>query len=418
MTTHLTIKRRIFNDSYFPDLQDYSSRVAIFYGGAGSGKSHYIADKLLIKALQEKRKVLVLRKVGRTVATSIFQLLLERLDFFKIKSDCRINKTNFTIELPNGSLFLCSGLDDSEKIKSIVGITDIWMEEASEFTQEDFNQLDLRLRHPKASGQQIILSFNPISKASWLYKLFFEETSEAEALKFREKVKIHHSNYRDNRFLPQDYIDSLMTLKTTNPAYYGIYVEGEFGSLDKLVYQNWREEDFNKDEIEGVLLLGLDFGYVNDKTAFIASILNEEQKKVYIFKCWGSTGLLNNEIANKIKEDGFAKSLIIADSAEPKSIEEIRRLGVPRIQASTKGPGSILQGINKVQQYELIVHPSCEEVKVELLNYSWKKDRKSGEYINEPVDDWNHFLDALRYSFQCYSPNKRLSTIDKKLLGL
>lgn len=418
MTTQLTIKRRVFNDSYFPDLQDYSSRIAIFYGGAGSGKSHYIADKLIIKALQEKRKVLVLRKVGRTVTTSIFQLLLERLDFFKIKNDCRINKTNFTIELPNGSLFLCSGLDDSEKIKSIVGITDIWMEEASEFTQEDFNQLDLRLRHPKASGQQIILSFNPVSKASWLYKLFFEETSDAEALKFREKVKIHHSNYRDNRFLPQDYIDSLMTLKTTNPAYYGIYVEGEFGSLDKLVYTNWVEQEFNHEEITGTLLLGLDFGYVNDMTAFIASILDEQNKRIYIFKEWGNTGLLNNQISEGIKEMGFAKSLIIADSAEPKSIEEIRRLGVPRIQASVKGPGSILQGINKLQQYQLVVHPSCEKTKIELMNYSWKKDRKTGEYINEPIDDWNHMLDALRYSLQCYSPNKRLSTIDKKLLGL
>ena len=114
---------------------------------------------------------------------------------------------------------------------------------------------------------------------------------------------------------------------------------------------------------------------------------------------------------------GFGKSTIIADSAEPKSIEELRRAGIVRIKASVKGPDSIIHGIQRIQQYEMIVHPSCEQTITELENYAWKKDRSTGEYTNEPIDEFNHFMDALRYSLQCADVN-RLKTFDKRYLGL
>ena len=410
----IIVKKNIFNDIYLPHLTDYSKRYEIYYGGAGSGKSFFVAQKLVYKALSERRKILVLRKVGRTTKNSTFQLLLDTLDQFKIKNKCKINKTDFSIELPNNSLFICSGLDDPEKIKSIAGLTDAWLEEATEFSQDDFNQIDLRIRDPHARGQQLILSFNPVSKANWCYLQFFSDNLELK--EFRDKVEIVKSNYLNNPHLPQAYIDSLLSLKATNPAYYSIYALGNFGSLDKLVYSNWQSFDFDEKQLKGPLICGLDFGYTNDPTAFVAGIVEPKENRIYIFKEWGGTGFLNDDIAAQIKEMGFSKSIIKADSAEEKSIAEIKKMGIYRISGCTKGQGSILQGIQKLQQYELIIHPSCKEVINELQNYSWQKDKQTNEYINKPIDKYNHYLDALRYSLQCLEERVPLRTMDKNIL--
>ena len=410
----LIIHKNIFNDIYLPHLKDFTKRYEVYYGGAGSGKSYFVAQKLVIKALSDRRKVLVLRKVGRTVKNSVFQLILDTLDLFHIKDKCKINKTDFSIELPNGSIFLCSGLDDPEKIKSIAGLTDAWLEEATEFTQDDFNQIDLRIRDPLAKDQQLILSFNPVSKASWCYLQFFAENPELD--EFRSKVEIVKSNYTNNPHLPQAYVDSLLLLKATNPVYYGIYALGDFGSLDKLVYSNWQKFEFNKEDIKGDLIIGLDFGYTNDPTALVAAIVNAEENRIYVFKEWGGTGLLNDDIAKNIIDFGFAKSIIKADSAEQKSIDEIKRAGVLHISPCTKGQGSILQGIQKLQQYELIIHPDCKEILNELQNYAWEKDKQTNEYINKPIDKYNHYLDALRYALQCLDERIPLRSMDKKML--
>ena len=417
----LILHKEIFNDVYLPFVSDYSARYECFYGGAGSGKSVFVAQKLLYKALQSKRKILVLRKVGRTVKNSVFQLLIDTLIDWKIIDKCKVNRTDFTITLPNGSVFLSSGLDDCEKIKSITGLTDAWLEEATEFLQDDFNQIDLRIRHATAANQQIILSFNPVSKANWCYQLFFKEKfdseqEEKEVAEFRKKVQVHHTNYLDNKFLPQSYIDSLLLLKGTNPAYYKIYALGEFGSLDKLIFSNWKVQNFNHAEIKGELLVGLDFGFVNDPTALIASLLVEEEKRIYVFKEKFEKGLLNNQIAEMIAEMGFAKSSIIADSAEQKSIEEIKRCGITRIKPAVKGQGSILQGIQKLQQYEIVIHPDCKNLIEEFRSYSWEKNKATNEYINKPIDKYNHGIDSLRYSLQCVGT--KIKTMNKAALGL
>ena len=303
------------------------------------------------------------------------------------------------------------------KNKVYTGLTDAWLEEATEFNQEDFNQIDLRIRHPEAKGQQIILSFNPVSKVNWCYKLFFKEAADAAMTDFRAQCKILHTNYLDNKFLPQSYIDSLLLLKATNLDYYKIYALGEFGSLSKLVFNNWKVEEFDCTQVHGDLCVGLDFGFIADPTALVASIVDDENKKIYVFNAKSRKGLLNNEIAEMIKAEGFAKSSIIADSAEQKSIEEIKREGISRIKPATKGQGSILQGIQKLQQYQIIVHPSGAAALIEeLKNYCWEKDKKTNEYINKPIDKYNHCIDALRYSLQCMG--HKVKTMDKALLGL
>lgn len=310
----IIVHPNIFNKVYLPHLENWDKRYQVYYGGAGSGKSHFVAQALVYKALKGCRKILVLRKVNRTTKASTFQLLLDTLAQFQISEYCKINRTDFTITLPNGSQFLCMGLDDPEKIKSIVGLTDAWLEEATEFTADDFSQVDLRVRHPSAPNQNLYLSFNPVSKANWCYLRFFAD--DPKLADFRKNVEVIHTNYKDNPHLPQSYIDALLMMKATNEVYYNIYALGEFGSLDKLVYNNWQKSDFDYKKIKGNLLCGLDFGYTNDPTAFVASILCEAEKRIYIFSEWGGIGFLNNEIADGIKSKGFSKALIIADSAE------------------------------------------------------------------------------------------------------
>ena len=407
-TTQINIKKSIFNDVYFPDLFDYSKRYQVFYGGAGSGKSVYLAQKLVIKALNRQRKILVIRKFGTTLKDSVFQLILDTLKKFKIYNDCKINLSTYTITLGNGSMFLFKGLDDPEKIKSITDITDIWCEEATELNEEDFTQLDLRLR-AAAPDLQMYCSFNPTSKLNWVYKRWFAE----DAVVDKTTTKIIHTTYRDNRFLPQDYINALEEKARTNPNYYKVYTLGQFTTLDKLVFYNWKTERFDISDVKGQLMVGMDFGFINDISAIVASLINEDEKKIYVFRTWGATGKTNQELAAIITSLGFSKSVIIADSAEKKSIEEIKRAGIQKIRPATKGPDSVLHGIQKLQNYEIIIHPDCEGLIEEMNNYTWVRDKLTGEYTNKPVDMYNHYIDSLRYSLQCVGT--KLKTLDKNL---
>ena len=267
----------------------------------------------------------------------------------------------------------------------------------------------MRLRD--GENLQIISTFNPVSKANWVYKKWFDPTAEID----KEKTFILHTTYKDNKYLPQEYIDSLKEKERSNPTFYRIYALGEFCSLDKLIYTNW--EIKAPTGFEGITAIGLDFGFSNDTTALVASIINTESKEIYIFKEWGDTGKTNQQIASVIKSLGFSKSVIIADSAEPKSIEEIRREGISRIRESVKGADSVIHGIQQLQGFKIYINPSCTETITELENYSWQKDKKTNEYINKPIDAFNHFLDALRYSLQCCDKHK-LQTISKAKLGL
>lgn len=408
---NLNIDKSVFNDVYYPYLKDYSNRYEVYFGGAGSGKSVFVCQKLIIKACCSKRKILVIRKYGTTLKDSVFDLFLGMLSKWKILPYCKVNMSNYTIKLPNGSMFLFKGLDDSEKIKSITDITDIFCEEATELSEDDFTQLDLRLRALE-DGLQIFVSFNPVSKVNWVYRKWF-----ADKNKVHENTLILHTTYKDNRFLPVSYIKALEEKQRTNYVYYKIYALGEFATLDKLVFTNWHVEDFDHTKLQGELLIGLDFGFVNDTSALVASILDEEAKKIYVFQEWGAKGKTNQELAKVIKSLGFSKSVIIADSAEKKSIEEIKRDGITRIRESTKGKDSVIHGVQMLQNYEIIVHPNCTELVTEFENYSWKKDKNTGLYINEPIDAFNHYIDALRYSLQCVKTNK-LKSMNKAALGL
>lgn len=406
----IRIRRTIFNDTFFPLLEDNEHDVILLVGGGASGKSYFSFQRAVIRAIQDRRKYLVVRKSATDLRRSCWVDLQNTIKQFKITGLCKINMTNMTIELPNGSSFLCMGIDDFEKVKSIPDITDCIIEEASEITFDDFSQLKMRLRGKGNLRNQIVLMTNPISKVNWIYKHFFENGCK------EPNCLINRSTYKDNKFVNETTVRALESYKTTNPMFYRVYCLGEFGSISKQVFTNYHSEELDIDALrkQGLQhLVGLDFGFVNDPTAIIDCLLDESHKRIYVLREFYKTGLLNSDIANQLQLMGLSKSLIIADSAEQKSIEEIKRAGISRIKPSIKGKGSVLQGIQKLQQYELVVDSSCFNLLEELENYSWKKDKASGEYINEPIDEYNHAIDALRYSLQCIDARHQLRTIPK-----
>ena len=409
--TTIKINKGLFNEVYLPYLADYSKRDEIYYGGAGSGKSVFIAQKLVIKLLNDdNRLLLVVRKTQATLRDSCFSLFKSILYDWHIAEECNINKTNLEITLPNGSRIIFKGIDDPEKIKSINGITDIFCEEVTELEEEDFDQLHLRLRNKKKKNNQVLSAFNPVSKASWVYKRYFSD----EATYDKGKTMILQTTYRDNKFLPQDYIDNLMAMKNTNYAYYLIYAEGEFCSLDKKVYNNWERKSFNYRDIlignsNRKCIYGLDFGYVHDPTAIICSIIDESTKEIWIYDNYADKGMTNEDIFKKLQEMEINSARVVCDNADQKSIEDLRRLGAKRVVPCSKGKDSILNGISLIQEYHIYVNPNCSGVEEEFLNYTWVKDKKTGEYINKPIDKFNHYMDAFRYSVMDAIQNKKAS---------
>lgn len=392
---------------YWPYVRDYTTRFNVYYGGAGSGKSHFVAQKVILKCLQYKRKLLVVRKVGNTLKDSVWAMFLKLLYQMPavIKS---INKSEYTIELINGTIILFKGFDDPEKIKSIEGITDIVVEEASELTEDDFDQLNLRLR-ADCGMLQIHLMFNPVSKANWVYKRFFANGTP-------EDTVIIHTTYKDNPYLPKEYIKSLLRLERTNPAYFKIYVLGDFATLDKLVFPVKTVRLVSEEEVKGFLFwVGMDFGYTNDPTAITWGYCDTKNLKLYITGEYNKTGMTNDVIATTIINLGLSKERIIADAAEPKSIAELRRLGINRITGAAKGPDSVKNGIDRIQRYDIIIDERCTNTVEEFDNYTWKKDKKTGEYINEPVDTFNHHIDSIRYGTQ--NVMKQKMHTDEELAG-
>jgi phage terminase large subunit len=410
---NLNVKRSMFNSAYLPYL-DNDNRYNIFYGGAGSGKSRFLAMKLTLDLLKKKSKLLVVRQTFASIRDSVYTEFLQVFDVFKITDFLSISKSTLSIKFPNGSEIIFKGGDDETKLLSISGVDMCWVEEASQISYDLWGQLKLRLRGG-ASKKRFYLSFNPISALHWLKREFFDNPLDG--------VTICHTTYRDNRFLDAEYIASLEELKDRDPVKYAVYALGSWGVMGRKVFDNWKVEDFTtaslmKQNNALEMAVGMDFGYISDPSTLICSLVDVENRKLYIFDELYEHGLLNNELAQRVTEMGYARERIVADSAERKSIDELRGYGLRRIQAASKGAGSIMTGIQYVQQFDIIVHPSCIHTIDELENYSYKKDKATGKYTNQPMDNYNHLIDALRYSLEPFRKNNRLTVLSAKLFGI
>jgi phage terminase large subunit len=380
------------NDS-FQSLFYNEDRYLVLKGGAGSGKSHAVAQKIIYRCLTDKvrHRFLILRKTNNSVRKSAYQLVKDKLSTWNLPYETK----DLYIEF-NGCQLIFSGLDDPEKIKSIEGITGIWMEEATEFTERDLNQLNLRLRGNINTYKQIILSFNPVGgRNTWLYKRFFEkETSN---------TFIHHSTWRDNKYIDEEYKNAIKA--TTDETYLKIYDLGQWAELKNAIYNNYVIRNFDREEIETKAdrrYCGLDFGF-NDPS--VCLYILEYDQDIYISNELYVTQKTNAEFIQLIRQmlPNANNLTYYADSAEPDRIKEFNMSGLSAIKAQK----SIKDGIDEVKRRKIIIHGDCENCIKEIPMYSYKENA-NGEVLEEPIDYKNHTCDSLRYGVYTAKQNQEM----------
>lgn len=384
------------------------NRYRVLKGGKGSKKSATTALNFIYRLMKYPgSNLLVVRAVMNTHRDSTFAQLKwaqERLGVSHLWQN-NVSPMEMTYK-PTGQKIIFRGFDDVLKLASTTVskgyLNFCWIEEAFEIPNEaDFEKLDLSVPRgevPPPLFKQTTLTFNPWSETHWLKKRFFDTAAN--------NVSTYSTNYLCNEFLDDTDKEVFRRMKETNYKRYAVAGLGEWGIAEGLIFENWEEFDFDKDKLGAETKtewqyrhhFGLDFGYTNDPTAFIAFIVNPITKEIYIYDEFYQRKMLNSDIAAEIKRRGFAKERIRADCAEPKSIDDLRRMGISRICPSVKGKDSIINGITRLQEYKIYVHPKCENTIHELGSYRWKTD-KNEDGINVPEDSDNHLMDALRYGF-------------------
>ena len=412
------VQPHLFNPVYYPFLEA-EARIQIFYGGASSGKSVFLAQRCISDVMAGERNYLVVRNVGRTIRTSIFNELKKVINDWGVGPLFNINETEMTFTCINGNQVLSRGLDDVEKMKSVTClkgvITDIWIEEATEMKQDAFKQLTKRLRGLALAKKRITLSFNPISRTHWIFKMFFSGFDENYGFKHTNDVLILRTTHTDNKFLTAD--DRAALESETKEYYYDVYTKGMWGVMGHLIFTNWSTADLTgRRDAFSNYLNGLDFGYTNDPTAHIRSVIQGDT--IYITHEMFDFGLSNKAIAARILPV-IQKEPIRCDPSDPKSIQELRDRGVNAMRAKG-GPGSVNHGIQFLQAYNVVVHNTLQSVINELEQYQWDKNT-DGEVINTPVDRENHGMDAWRYSVSGVSmraKKKTSSRFEPAALGL
>jgi len=392
----LTALTQLTNEVYYSLYKD-KSRYLVLYGGAGSGKSVFAAQKILVRMLTERpHRFLVVRKVARTLRFSVFSLFQDIIAQWNLTPLFKVNKSDMTITCINGNQILFAGLDDVEKLKSIANITGIWIEEASELEPRDFMQLDLRLRGPTKHYKQIILTFNPISALHWLKKEFFDYK--------KDNATVLKTTYKDNKFIDPEYAKVLEELKYKDEVYYKIYALGEWGVLGNLVFTNYVIEDIPLNEgYYNAIYYGLDFGY-NDPSALLK--IGWKDSEIYVLDEIYERHLTNTELIKLCESRVDKRHLIIADSAEPDRINEFKKAGF-RIQPCTKGKDSVKFGIDWLKRRKIHIHPSCVNTIKEIQTYKYRED-KNGNVLDEPVDFNDHAMAALRYGTELLRDTKEV----------
>ena len=407
----------------YRDFWNFKGRYKVVKGSRASKKSKTTALWIVYNMMKYRNaNTLVVRKVYRTLKDSCYSDLKWAIHRLQVQDYWELKESPLEITYkPTGQKILFRGFDDPLKITSIsVSVGQLcfcWVEEAYELTDEvAFNMLDESIRGivEEPLFKQIIISFNPWNERQWLKARFFDRKDK--------NILALTTNYLCNEWLDESDKKLFEDMKKNNPRRYQVAGLGEWGVTDGLVYENWRELEFDWREIlnkrqKAKAVFGLDFGYTNDPAAFFCGILDMEQKEIYVFDEIYQKGMQNTAIYNNIEKLGFRKEIIVADSAEPKSIEHLRSLGLTRIKASKKGKDSINAGIQFIQDFKIFIHPRCVNFLTEISNYAWDKD-KFGKAVNKPIDDFNHLMDAMRYALEDYMRNNRMKTINKNILGV
>lgn len=407
----LNLKKSLFTPKFFPYLTDYSHRWEMYMGSAGSAKSYFITQKLIVRAVNQPIRILVCRRYATTLRNTCFSLFKEILAKWKLTPYVKINESDFRIRFThNGSEIIFIGLDDEAKLLSLNNIGAIFIEEAFEVPQAIVEQLNLRMRG-KTENQQLILAWNPISKDSWLYNFSVVNPPE-------NSIFIH-STYKDNPFLNPEYVAALEELYTRNPQKARIFCDGEWGvNTEGLVFTNWKVEDFDAMALAASLerRAGCDLGWI-DKTAVIDTLYDKQNKTIYVFNEFYKSGCQLDEIAQAIHNMNLTKTKLYVDAAEPRSIQFFRNNNI-NATACAKGKDSVRAGIAFLQNHALVVSPSCTNFVHELENFSYIRSKQTGEFTNDTTHEFSHAIDACRYAYSDIYTNKQLKTLSKAALSL
>lgn len=379
---------------------NFKGRYRVVKGSRASKKSKTTALWYIYNLMKyPESNLLVIRKTFRTLKDSCYADLKWACHRFGVD-----HLWQFTLSpleatyLPTGQKIYFRGLDDPLKVTSIAVdkgcLCWMWIEEAYEIMSEaDFDMLDESIRGecPDGLWKQITLTFNPWNEHHWTKKRFFDNP-DPDTLALT-------TNYLCNEWLDKADLQVFERMKKNNPRRYAVAGLGGWGIVDGLVYENWKEQAFTLDDVRNCKTrCGLDFGYTNDPSASPIMFLDLENKKLYVWDELYKTGLSNKKIYEELSSMGYSKEKFTGDSAEPKSIDELKSLGL-RIKGAKKGKDSINNGIQWIQDLEIIIHPRCVNFLTEISNYTWDKD-KFGKKLNVPIDDFNHLMDAMRYGLE------------------
>lgn len=392
----------------------FKGRYRVVKGSRASKKSKttalwYIANMMKYPGAN----LLVVRKTFRTLKDSCFTELKWAINRLCVQDHWKITESPLQITyLPTGQTIYFRGLDDPLKVTSItvdVGcLCWMWIEEAYEIMKEaDFDILDESIRGQVEEGlfKQITLTFNPWNEHHWIKKRFFDAAPDPDLLALT-------TNYKCNEWLDDADKKVFDTMQKQNPRRYRVAGLGDWGIVEGLIFENWKEEAFDIDAVKKIAAIksafGLDYGYTNDPSALWCGMVDLKGKKIYVFDELYKTGLSNEKIYDNINAMGYRKERIRADSAEPKSNDRLRDLGISNIRAARKGKDSINNGIDYIQDFEIIIHPRCVNFLTEISNYTWDVD-KFGKKLNKPIDDFNHLMDAMRYALEDFSKGETFS---------
>jgi phage terminase large subunit len=392
----------------------WQGRYRVVKGSRASKKSKttalwYITNMMKYPAAN----TFVVRKTFRTLKDSCFTELKWAIHRLGVDAFWEVKESPLEMTYkPTGQKIYFRGLDDPLKVTSITveqgHLCWMWIEEAYEISKEaDFDILSESIRGEVPDGlfKQITLTLNPWNEHHWIKKRFFDNPDD-ETLAMT-------TNYLCNEWLDESDLKVFDTMRKNNPRRYKVAGLGDWGIVDGLIYENWEEKAFSVDEIrkmQGVKsAFGLDFGYTNDPSALFCGLIDQGNKTIWVFDEIYECGMSNELISDKVTRLGYSKEKIIADSAEPKSIDRLRELNLQHIRKARKGKDSISNGIDFIQDFKIIIHPKCVKFLTEISNYTWDIDSKTGKKLNKPIDDFNHLMDAMRYALENFSKGDAFS---------
>ena len=389
------------NDTFF-ELFGAPSRYKVAYGGRRSGKSYFVSQALCLQAMQHVRKVLCIRKFGTSVRYSTWPRIQEALESLCILSRSNVHIGDREIRLPNGSVFMFSGIDMPEKLKSAEGVTDVWMEEATELSELDFDTIDAGLSTQCDPPLSIWMTFNPIPSIAgarhWLQRRFVDKVPhEMSKVATQGNVSIMRSWYLDNVHCPKATIDLLNSYKEDNPDLYRLWALGEFVAMRNAILDPKKIHVANAIPYEARLVgTGVDFGFSADPATVVSVYAMDGA--LYVQEHLYATGLTNAELSNALEGAGLRKesTMLTADSAEPKSIRELQQMGWT-ITGSEKGRDYKRSAANWLRGFHLYITADSTHLLTEAASWSWKTD-KDQNALPVVADGNDHCIDALIYA--------------------